>query len=372
MGFLRKIGRKIKKKLNKVFGEKLGSIVGFVGLYFAMGAVAKQLSGWMKSTFGAGKGKSTAKAVELTSKVSDSAQAAIDAKTSADATATIASAADKTISGTVASTGARVDTLIANSTTKSEMFNNWVGGHESLFNSGQITPTVSNSLTDTVTSSISNADIYKQTTGEVFENLAQPKIDFNEISKQVVDLKDQAAFEKDLFSQDLFSVTDTTNLKGKGMLTPKEGISVSKAAADPARFATLGPDATMGERLGRFAQDPIGITRGKIQNVAADTAAYVTGPDFIPETIAGMGSAYVSNVLNPPLEPEFQSAGIAGPIGMEQAQAAHMAEMGPMLAASNLSNVRTFTDLANQTLYGTGTPSYMQGIYQPLPIPNLS
>jgi len=71
------------------------------------------------------------------------------------------------------------------------------------------------------------------------------------------------------------------------------------------------------------------------------------------------------------MEPEFQSAGVAGPIGMEQAQAAYMAEIRPMLDASNLGNVRTFTDLANQTLYGTGTPSYMQGIYQPLPIPQV-
>lgn len=363
MGFLRKLGRKIKKKLNKVFGKKIGGILGMVGLYFTMGAVAKQLSGWAKSVFGAGKGKSTAKAVELTSKVSDSAQAAIDAKTSADATATIASAADKTISGTVASTGARVDNLIANSTTKSEMFNNWVGGHESLFNSGQIQPTVSNSLTDTVTSSISNADIYKQTTGQVFENLAQPKIDFNQISKQVVDLKDQAAFEKDLFSQDLFAGSKLTPIDGS--------TAVPQAAANPARYATLGPDATFGQKVGRFVGDPVGMSKEFVRSKASDVGSYITG-DFVPNMAQGALTGYVDNALNPPLEPEFQSAGVAGPIGMEQAQVAHMAEMGPMLAASNLSNVRTFTDLANQTLYGTGTPSYMQGIYQPLPIPNLS
>ena len=362
MGFLRKIGRKIKKKLNKIFGEKLGSIVGFVGLYFAMGAVAKQLSGWMKSTFGAGKGKSTAKAVELTSKVSDSAQAAIDAKTSADATATIASAADKTISGTVASTGAKVETLISNSTSNTEMFNNWVGGHESLFNSGQIQPSVSNSLTDTVTSSISNADIYKQTTGEVFENLAQPKIDFNEISKQVVDLKDQAAFEKDVFSQDLFSGSKLTPIDSS--------TTVAQAAAEPARYATLGPDATFGQKVGRFVGDPMGMSKEFVRSKASDVGSYITG-DFVPDMAQGALTASVSEALNPPVEPEFQSAGVAGPIGMEQAQAAHMAEIRPMLDASNLGNVRTFTDLANQTLYGTGTPSYMQGIYQPLPIPQV-
>ena len=45
MGFLRKVGRKVKKKLNKVFGQKLGNIVGMVGLYFAMHYAAKGLNG---------------------------------------------------------------------------------------------------------------------------------------------------------------------------------------------------------------------------------------------------------------------------------------------------------------------------------------
>ena len=52
MGFLRKVGRKVNKKLKKVFGTTLGSIVGMVGLYFMMGAAAKALSGWASSTFG--------------------------------------------------------------------------------------------------------------------------------------------------------------------------------------------------------------------------------------------------------------------------------------------------------------------------------
>lgn len=45
MGFLRKVGRKVKKKLNKVFGQKLGNIIGMVGLYFAMHYAAKGLNG---------------------------------------------------------------------------------------------------------------------------------------------------------------------------------------------------------------------------------------------------------------------------------------------------------------------------------------
>lgn len=52
MGFLRKIGRKVKRGIKKLFSTKLGSIVGSIGLYLVMGAAAKSLSGWAQSTFG--------------------------------------------------------------------------------------------------------------------------------------------------------------------------------------------------------------------------------------------------------------------------------------------------------------------------------
>ena len=221
---------------------------------------------------------------------------------------------------------------------------------------------------------------------EVSKNLAQPISDTAQLASDVqrasgavtpteaIDFTDFTSVE----SGQIKGVTRTgeaitsTAQPGKGMLTPKEGFSVQQAAADPARYATLGPDATMGERLSRFAQDPVGITRGKIQNVAADTAAYVTGPEFIPETVQGLGAGYVANVLAPDIEEPFRSAGVSSQPFQEQAQAAHMQTVAPQLAAAGLGNVRSFSDLANQTLYGTGTPNYMQGIYQPLPIPTLA
>ena len=52
MGFLRKVGRKVKKGVKKLFSTKLGRIVGSIGLYMIMGAAAKSLSGWAQSTFG--------------------------------------------------------------------------------------------------------------------------------------------------------------------------------------------------------------------------------------------------------------------------------------------------------------------------------
>ena len=53
----------------------------------------------------------------------------------------------------------------------------------------------------------------------------------------------------------------------------------------------------------------------------------------------------------------------------EVAQSAYMQSVGPQLQNSGLTNVRSFADLSNQTLYGTGTPDYLRTLYQPLPIP---
>ena len=52
MGFLRKVGRKIKKKVNKLFGSKFGKIIGGIGLAMMFFGGAKALfgkEGWWKN-----------------------------------------------------------------------------------------------------------------------------------------------------------------------------------------------------------------------------------------------------------------------------------------------------------------------------------
>jgi hypothetical protein len=79
MGFLRKVGKKIKKGIKKLFSSKLGSIVGMVGLYFAMGAIAKGLTG----TFG--------QAATTTAETAATTAGEAAATTAGDAVATAAS-----------------------------------------------------------------------------------------------------------------------------------------------------------------------------------------------------------------------------------------------------------------------------------------
>ena len=326
MGFLRKVGRKVKKKLNKVFGQKVGSIIGMVGLYFAMGAVAKQLTGWAKSTFGAG--KSTADAAALTQKVSDTAQATLDAKSTVDSTAVITEAAKKGVDATVATTGASVETLIAESTSNVDKFNSWVGGQESLLNQGKLPTTVNPSLTDTVIESVSNPDVFKQTTADITANISTPKIDFTEISKQ--------------------------GIEDASSTIMKSGLEAGKTASETSR-------------LQAFAADPVGSTVDYVGTKAKEAGDYIKG-DFVPDLAQGA----LTGAVNRSLMEEEEVMGFGRPAQsqpmMTAAQGNHLAAVQAQPGYANLTNMRSFTDLANQTLYGTGSPSYLQNVYQPIKI----
>jgi len=319
MGFLRKVGRKVKKKLNKVFGQKVGGILGMVGLYFAMGAVAKGLSGWAKSTFGAG--KSTADAAALTQKVSDTAQATLDAKSAADSTAVITEVAKKGVDATVASTGASVETLIAESTSNVDTFNSWVGGQESLLNQGKLPTTVNPSLTDTVIESVSNPDVFKQTTADIASNINTPKIDF------------------------------TTG----ALEATKTSLDVAKTAQESATG------------FQKFAADPLGSTVDYVGTKAKKAGDYIKG-DFVPDLAQGA----LTGAVNRSLMEDEEVMGFGRPAQsqpmMTAAQGNHLAAVQAQPGYANLTNMRSFTDLANQTLYGTGSPSYLQNVYQPIKI----
>ena len=347
MGFLRKVGRKVNKKLKKVFGQKIGSILGMVGLYFAMGAVAKGLSGWAKSTFGTTSSTGAAAGTTASTTASSASAAAsgvesiaagtdalsqtlsglkdgssfLNSGTAASSSANLTSALNTTVSAGSGTIG-NLEMMLQTAPTNADKFNVFVGAQESAIKAGTGTSTINTSITDAVTTAANDATLFQQSTAEVSANLS-----------------------KDLS----ISLQEST----------QAGLDITKTAQ---------ANATTFQKL---AADPIGYTVEGIKNATTEGIDYIKSGDFIPDTIQAGATGYVSNVLNPAEEAPFQSAGIASQPYQEQAQAAYMQSVGPQLASSGLGNVRTFQDLANQTLYGTGTPNYLQGIYQPLPIPTI-
>ena len=150
MGFLRKVGRRIKKRIKKLFSSKIGRVLGTVGLYFALGAAAKGLTGWLSSKFGA---------------------AASGAATDATTTAVVeGAAADATTTAVVEGAGSTVSNSITTAGTNMEAANNAIAAVDA---SGASTAT--NTITEAV-ELFSDEKVLNDTIGTVSNSLQEQKI----------------------------------------------------------------------------------------------------------------------------------------------------------------------------------------------------
>jgi len=355
MGFLRKIGRKVNKKLKKVFGAKLGKIVGMVGLYFVMGAAAKQLSGWTQSLFGKGSAASTnvaTKASELTAQAAEAAGTAVEAESLGTTSALAKDAAitleSKTAKGVEALTSNLDSTLNEKAMSRMDLTNDFIGKSENLVKSGQTAPSLATSPTDLIIDASANSEqILSQTNADVFKTLNEQPIDF---------------------STDAF--VEKGNIFETNRLTPKEGSTFMDAVNNPSEYARLPTDATVGEKINRFASNTFDSTKKFTKEKVTDAREYIKG-DFVPDTIKTVGSGAISNYFNPQEEQTGGGGQVMGQPLSEQAQVAHMRDMTSQLNGLGLTNIKSYTDMANQTLYGTGSPNHIQHMYQPLPNPTI-
>ena len=99
---------------------------------------------------------------------------------------------------------------------------------------------------------------------------------------------------------------------------------------------------------------------------------YVTDGKFVGDVATGAGTAWLTSEIIGPGEQPFISGGIASQPIMESAQAAHMRDIDTnSLRLAGNSSRPSFMDLANQTLYGTGSASGLSTFYQPLDTPKV-
>ena len=197
MGFLRKVGRKIKKGVKKLFSSKLGRIVGMVGLYFAMGAIAKGLTG----TFG-------------------------------QAATTTAEAAATTTAEAAATTGAEALTAAASNT---EAAANAINTIENAANSGELV-NASTSITDVVTNT--NNNLFAE--GDLFQATRQQSLVPTEgvsFSKAVTD---PAALTQQGYA-DTFGQTLRKGLDSTGQFIKDIPTKLAEAPGKAYEYVT-GPD----------------------------------------------------------------------------------------------------------------------------------
>lgn len=325
MGKLRKIGRQIQKKLNKVFGSKIGNIVGMIGMYFAMGAVAKQLSGWWNSTFG----KAGQAAAESTAQVGVEASTLAEEKMSESLTADITAKTETLLGDTAAktTTGPSVDSMIANATNNADAANSAMAAYDSKVLSSTELGSLNNNITDEVVNFANDSTALSQSVNNVKNNLA-----------------------------------------GTQTFNAGEYFASQSGAGTAGQFSPVSVDPGVEGAFTRAAIDipqKPGFFKRQMQNIYAG----LTGDEFIPGVAQGVTSSLIMSEIQGEPESPFVGRGVQPQPSMEMAQGQYLQDISPQFMAATGSNRSpSFQDLTQNVLYGSGSPQYLSQFYQPLGI----
>ena len=304
MGFIRKVGKKVKKRFKKLFNSKLGRVIGMVGLYFALGAAAKGLSNWASSTFGQAGASATGGA-------SAGAGAGTGASAGAGAGATGGASAG-------ASTKTAAD-AIATASSNAEAANTAIAAVDSAAASGTLN-TATTSITDAVAAVEPSLN---QTIGE--------------LNKSIVDTANASIdFTAELQKPELFKSPTRMDVFKEGVGSIGEGIK------------------NIPSKTGEFITD----LPTKIAEAPGQAVDYLTSESFIPDVATGVTTSYVTSELMGEPEEQFFGGSVATQPQMEAAQGAYIAEVKnqiPNIAATN------FQQMNQNLFYGTLSPQYLMG-----------
>ena len=367
MGWLRKVGRKINKKLGKVFGSKLGAVIGTVGMFMLMGTITKGLTGWAKSAFGgAGKVGTTvasdaaaAEAIAASGVMTPGAAGSLNEISLLEGkNLNLSTPAVKAVNTSSAAASQTAGAQIINASNNMDKANIAISAIDSSAVTGtlNVSPTITDSLIqDALPALEQNAAVVKTNVAE----LTAGNIPAATVPKVSNSLVPDSLFEEGLFDSG-------------GNLVAKPGATFAQAANNPTKFAKLQEGATFGEKVGRFASDPIGMTVQGVKNLAGSAVEGVTSGEFVGDVAQGVFTGVAMNAIAGSPEEQFISGGVASQPIQEAAQANYIQEVGPSaMAASGLSRMPTFQELSQQTLYGTGSPNYLSQFYQPLATPRM-
>ena len=319
MGFLRKIGRKIKKGVKKLFSSKIGSFIGSIGLSMIMGPVISRAFNGIKGVFtgtGATAGQVAAKATtqaatEAAKQATASLATDAGTKLTTDqilAGETLQSVASKEVAGK-ALTKESLKTAFTNSTvaSKKALQSAIQAGNPidftNVLTQGTASGTIPLNISDSVTGSLNNINNYIET-GDMFTPEVSKAI---EVNKQIMAAKQEAP---KLFGDKKLGADIKENFKG----------------------------------VKEFASDPIGKTKEYL------------GEEFIPDAFQSIAMSGIESALTPEYEAPFQSKGVQN-VGSD-IQSSYMREVQtqvPNLQATN------FNQLNQSLLYGTLSPQYLMG-----------
>ena len=334
MGFLRKLGKKLKKGFQKLFSTKLGKIAGTIGLYMAMGAVAKSFTGWFSSTFGKAAAETAAQTVGETAATTVGETVATTA-TEEITTKTVGESLKESalsLEDTLTKSKEVLNTLDNPASTFADKANTVINAIDTnVINGGDLT--VSNSLTDSVIQvgeTVTNAPSIRGTVGE---DIVVDNITIGDAS-EIRELTDYSSISND-------AIKDFKDFK----------------------YSEL----DLGDKFKKFGQETKDFVMEEV--IPQDRS------EFIGDAVRTQAIVALDDYLNPIEEP-FVSAGVAPKPQGQAPQAAYLQEVGPQYArAMNSNTVPSFEQIMASTMYGPGTPQYLSQFnpqqFNILPLPTV-
>ena len=336
MGKLRKIGRKIKKKVKKLFSSKLGKIIGMIGTMYAMSFAMNSIKGF----FTKGATESAAASVVNPEAISSATGESLVGAGGGFGTQSGTLATGQGGTGTTLIDGSSTETLgniVEKAPSNIEAIDTTIKGTKGIAANGGTLP--SNDISGAIEST---AEVFDATT--VAE--ANDGINFlNETKGNVMDVK-TAQFTPPEVTIDTSAATDLMNTRPDIAMDINPTVNVPDAALEsPSRLEALATN-----------------TREGVSNLGENIGTYFREGDVIPDTIAGVGSGLIMSQFQD--EPEMGGGFIAPQPIQVQAQGAYLQEVGPMMSTvTGVPNFTNFTQMANQSVYGIGTPNHLAGLY---------
>lgn len=326
MGKLRKIGRKIKKKVKKLFSSKLGKIIGMIGTMYAMSFAMNSIKGFF--TKGATEGAAS-------STLASTGEVVGTKVSSATPTGGFTPSSSNLIDGSSTET---LGNIVENAPSNIEAMETTVKGTKGIAANGSSLPS----------SDISGA---VESTAEVFDATtvaeANDGINFlNETKGNVMDVKTAQFTPPEVGTIDTSAATDLMNTGPEIAMDVKPTANIPDAALEnPSRLESLAIN-----------------TKEGASNLGEKIGTYFKEGDVIPDTIAGVGTGVVMSKLQD--EPEMSGGFIAPQPVQVQAQGAYMQEVGPVMSnITGVPNFNNFAQMAQQNIYGIGTPNHLAGLY---------
>ncbi len=323
MGFLRKIGRKFKKGMKKLFSSKIGAFVGGVAISMMLGPLVSRAWNGLKSVTGFGQ-----KAVT---------QAAVDTASTQAATA-------------VAQTGSATTSQIASGTDAlSKKLTSITGG-----TSPQ--STVLKTSSSTLESKIAGA--FNKGSG-----LGNNALDFTtNLSEGVVSGNIPLKINTSVTG----SLNDVLDYSNTGKMF-NEKLSAYKKFTNPAKTTATSKTPMFGD--GNLLKD----IKQNFKDIPSKVTNFKDG-EFIPDAISGIVNTGLQSAIFGQEEEDMGGYGRVAsmPVGTSP-QSAVLSDLTSQYSYQTGTSVPTFNfqNLSQQTLYGTGSSQFMGNIYQPIDLADI-